>query len=311
MFKKSILFIVQIGLIISLVTSCKSESKDEGEIIKIDFSSKQQIKEDAFKTDTVRTINIAVSAIISPRETMQYYKELFDYISKKINYKINLVQRRSYEEVNILLRKNQIDMAFVCSGAYVDEKIVSNIEILVVPVCNGKPFYQAYIITNASSGINKFEDLRGKTFAFTDPLSNTGKLYADKRLNDLNTEAEAFFKSTTYTHAHDVSIQMVAKNIVDGATVDGLIYDYWVLYYPERIKNTLIIERSELFGIPPVVVPEGMDEGLKEKLKHVLKTMHNDPEGAEVLKKIYIEKFVDGNDSNYDRIRQIKNTLLK
>src|SRR3989304_2004576 len=78
--------------------------------------------------------------------------------------------------------------------------------IIMLMSGNEKPFYQSYIITNKNSGIEKFEDFIGKTFAFTDPLSNSGKLYADKRLKDLNTPSDSFFASTMFTHAHDISI---------------------------------------------------------------------------------------------------------
>ena len=91
----------------------------------------------------------------------------------------------------------------------------------------GKPVYQAYIIANKDSSIEIFEDFNGKSFAFTDPLSNTGRLYAIKRLKEINKTEKDFFSKTNYTHAHDISMQLVSKNIIDGATIDGLIFDYF------------------------------------------------------------------------------------
>lgn len=48
--------------------------------------------------------------------------------------------------------------------------MISPMEILVVPVVNGKPYYQAYVIVNKDGNINDLNDLKNKPFAFTDPL---------------------------------------------------------------------------------------------------------------------------------------------
>jgi len=173
-----------------------------------------------------------------------------------------------------MLRNNNVNLAFVCSGAYVVEKEVSDIEIIAVPQTKGKPYYQAYIIVNKNSGIDSFENLKGRSFVYTDPLSNSGRLYALKRLNDLGYNEEAFFSTTTYSKGHDNSIQLVNKGLVDGATIDGLIFDYLKKYNPDRVSNIDIIETSDYFGIPPVVVPKNLDYSLKTKIKSTLLNMH-------------------------------------
>ena len=292
-------------LIILNLFSCQIRQNDRGDSVLVDFSNYDTSNQTNLD-DTIRKLNVAVAAIISPRETFIYYQELFNYISEKINYHVDVRQRKTYDEINKMLYNHEVDIAFICSGAYTVAKEKSDIEILAVPVCNGKPFYQSYIITNKNSGIEKFEDFIGKTFAFTDPLSNSGKLYADKRLKDLNTPSDSFFVSTMFTHAHDISIQLVSKMVVDGATVDGLIYDYLAAFYPERVKNIKIIEKSEYFGIPPIVVPSNLDKGLKDQLKNIFLSLHNDSTGMKILNTLLIDKFVEGNDADYNSIRQIQ-----
>ncbi len=301
---KKATIILQIILGLTLV-SCENQINNNSDIVTIDFESQQLTDQSDNFTDTVKKLKVAVSAMISPKETFGYYKELFEYISHKINYQIDLKQRKTYQEVNDMLGNNEVDLAFVCSGAYIAEKKISNIEILAVPICNNKPFYQAYIITNKSSDIKRFEDLEGKTFAFTDPLSNTGKSYADKRLRDLRTTADSFFHSTIYSYGHDISIYLVSKNIVDGATIDGLIYEYMTKFDPEPIQNLRIIEKSEEFGIPPIVIPSNLDENLKNKLKSIFLNIDKDSVGKEIINKLLIDKFVEGKDSNYNTIREM------
>lgn len=75
-----------------------------------------------------------------------------------------------------LLKNNEIDFAFVCGGAYIDGNSEFGMKILVAPEVNGNTTYHSYIIVHNNSNYTNLIDLRGKKFAFTDPLSNSGKL---------------------------------------------------------------------------------------------------------------------------------------
>lgn len=313
-FSNAFSFTFLYGLICCLLiifSSCNFKDKTSGKVAIINFSDDSAIAVKNAVPDTVNRLKVAVAAIISPRETFRYYEDLLKYVSGKIDYKIEFKQRKTYEEVNRLVENQEVDIAFICSGAYVEGKDQNTMELLAVPVCNGHPFYQAYVIVHNSSTIQSFNDLKGKSFAYTDPMSNTGKLYAEKRIHELRFSENSFFKNTVFTYAHDVSIQLVAKQMVDGATVDGLIFDYLKVFHPERVKNIRIIEKSENFGIPPVVVPIGLNAGLKAKLRDILLTMHLDTSGKEILDKLLIEKFLPGNDAEYNSLRKIKQVIKK
>ncbi len=298
-----------ITILTFLICGCSNFEKKQDKTVIVDFSLNDTVKQDVNLTDTTRSLCVAVSAIISPRETFIYYEELLSYISKKLNRTINVKQRKTYSEVNQMLLNKEVDMAFICSGAYARIEKIENIKILVVPVCNGKPYYQAYIIANKQRNIEKFEDFKGRKFAFTDPLSNSGKLYAEKRLKDMNISSDNFFSSTMFTHGHDISIQLVSKGLVDGATIDGLIYEYLFAVYPEKVKNVKIIEKSEDYGIPPIVIPPHISQELKQQLQDVFLSLHEDPEGTRILDKLLIERFVKGNDKDYNSIREIQDSI--
>lgn len=244
-------------------------------------------------------IYVAVSTMISPVETFNLYKDLIDYISTKLGVPIEFKQRKTYGEVNELLKEKKLDFAFICTGAYIQEKNELPVELLVVPVIDGRAFYNAYVIVNKQSNIRTFNDLKGKSFAFTDPLSNTGYLFVVNLLKERRTNPEKFFSKTIFTYAHDYSIQAVARNLVDGATVDGLVYNFIEHTQPEKLKTVSIIMKSKDFPIPPFVVQKGMNPELKKKLKNIMLNLHNEPQGKELLKKIMIDKFIEGNDELY------------
>ncbi|MDP2089390.1 MAG: phosphate/phosphite/phosphonate ABC transporter substrate-binding protein [Flavobacteriaceae bacterium] len=287
-----------------VLVSCNFSNQNQKDTTVVDFSEQSLENINSTKSESNQKLRVAVSAIITPRETFIYYEDLLNYITEKLHYHIEFKQRKTYEEVNKLLANNEVDLAFICSGAYVIEKDKNNIELLAVPVTNGRPFYQAYIIVHKSSNIENFEQLKGKKFTYTDPLSNTGKLYAEIRIKELGYDLDTYFDKTIYSYAHDASIQLVAKKMVDGATIDGLIFEYLAKFYPEKVKNIKIIEKSEDYGIPPIVVPTNIDPKIKLKLKNILLNLHNDSIGKKILNKLLIDKFIEGDDENYNSIRK-------
>lgn len=238
-----------------------------------------------------------------------YYKKFLDYIGNKVGQKVKFIDKENYSEINDMLAAGEIDVAFVCGGPYVDGHKKFGMELLVAPMAYGKTVYYSYIIAHKDSSIKSFENLRGKSFAFTDPLSNSGKLVPTYMLARMQESPKTYFGSYEFTYAHDKSIQAVAEGIVDGAAVDSLIWEYANRISPEFTSKTNIVRKSDPFGIPPVVVRPGMDPSLKKKLRGIFLGVHKDKEGKEILKGMMIDKFVVIDDSNYDSIRKMKRFL--
>ena len=240
-----------------------------------------------------RPLYFAISAMISSKETFSAYQGFLRYLSRYLGREVFLKQRRTYQEVNDLVRFGEVDVAFVCTGGYLEAKENFAAEILVVPVVRGKPYYNAFIIVNVDSPIRSFEGLRGKPFAFVDPLSNTGKLYPTYLVYRKGETLEGFFSSYFYTYSHDHSIESVAYQLVTGAAVDGLIYEYMRTLHPDVIGKTRVIKTSPDFGIPPIIASQGLrDQGLKEAVIRAFLYMHEDPEGRNVLKQLLIDRFI-------------------
>jgi phosphonate transport system substrate-binding protein len=256
-------------------------------------------------------LKIAVAAMVSPKETFVYYKEILAHVSKKVGKKVKLIQRENYAEVNWMIEENMIDAAFVCSGAYVEGYEKFGMELIAAPKAYGESYYYSYIIVPKDSTAKSFSDLKGKRFAFTDPMSNTGRLVPAYMLARMGESEDTFFSKYTFTYSHDKSIEAVAEGLVDGAAVDSLIWDYANAKNPEFTSKTKIIKRSDPYAIPPVVVPSGLAEEKKEELRNVFLNMHIDPESKAILEKLNIDSFIKIEDSAYDSIREMKKWIEK
>ncbi len=254
-------------------------------------------------------LRIAVGAIISPAKSLTFYEDIFDYIGEKLGRRVEMVQRKTYAEVNFLMKEGRIDAAFVCSRPYVEGHRDFEMELLCVPVCFGKTEYCSYFIAHKDSAFENLDDLRDKLFAFSDPLSNTGMLIPAYTLAKMGETPESFFRRYIFTYSHDNSIRSVAEKFVDGAAVDSLIWEYLNAEEPELTGQTKILYKSPFCAIPPVVVSPNIDSELKEKLRSAFLNMHNDPEGSNILRKVLIDRFTMVEDSAYDSIRQMESFM--
>ncbi len=286
-------------IIFSLLSGCK---KEEAEVIILEVEETIPPVPPASDDE----LRIAVSAIISPKKTFIYYKEMLDYISKKMGMPVKLVQRDTYAEVNELVKQEKIHAAFVCTGAYIDGKDEFGMKLLVAPKAYGEPYYYSYIIVPADSDAGSFEDLRGMRFAFTDPMSNSGKLAPTYMLAKMGETPSTFFSKYIFTYSHDKSIEAVAQKLVDGAAVDSLIWDYLNATSPKFTSKTKIIFKSPPFGIPPVVVSKGLDPKTEADLKKLFLDMHLDPDCKKILDKLHIDSFIEIDDDAYDSSREMR-----
>ncbi|MBI5873079.1 MAG: phosphate/phosphite/phosphonate ABC transporter substrate-binding protein [Candidatus Omnitrophica bacterium] len=258
-----------------------------------------------------KALRFAIGGMVVPRQGFNYYIDFLNYVERKTGLKFSVFGEDSYAKVNQLLRSGDVDAAFVCSGPYVDGKKEFGLELIAMPVVYGEPVYYSYVIVAADSPIKDLNGLRGKVFAFTDPLSNTGKIVPTYMLGQMNESPETFFSKYIYTDTHDASIKAVADKKVDGASVDSLIWDYLKKTQPELTAKTKIILKSPPYGSPPLVVRPGLSPQIKDKLREVFLNAHLDAEGKELLKRMMMDRFAPGDDKNYDSIREIKEWLEK
>lgn len=250
-------------------------------------------------------LRLAVAAIISPEGTMESYSGLAAYLEDKVGRPVELIQRRTYAEANELIERGQVDLAFVCTSAYVDGHDKFGMELLAAPEVDGEQVYYSVLIVPAGSPAQNIADLEGQVFAFTDPMSHSGRVYPTYLLQQLGTTPQEFFNRTFFTYSHDKAIQAVAQKVADGAAVDSLVLKYALDREPDLKEQIKIVHRSPPFGIPPAVVSPDLSPRLKVELRQLLLDMVDDPAGRQVLTELGFDRFITLDDSAYNSARQV------
>jgi len=250
-------------------------------------------------------LRVAVAAVISPRGNVESYTPLLNYLGLKLKRPVEMVQRRTYQEVNDLLADGQVDVAFVCTSAYVAGKRDFDMQLLAAPQVNGATVYYSNLIVPVSSAARSMADLRGQVFAFTDPISFSGRVYPTSLVRGLGAEPETFFSRTFFTYSHDNAIRAVADGLADGAAVDSLVYDFAVARDSALAAKVRIIHRSPPFGIPPVVVGPEVRPQLRAELYDLLLGLQDVPEGPAILAALGFDRFVPIADDAYESARRL------
>lgn len=253
--------------------------------------------------------SVAFAALVSPQESYDKYQNLIAYLEERMGGRIEIVLKQTYGEVNDMLATGEVDFGFICSLSYVIGKDEGEIVGIATPVIQGEKLYRSYTICRKDEGIGSFRDLEGKIFAFTDPLSYTGRLTTLERLWEMGVGPEEYFSETYYTYSHDYSIRAVHLGIADAASVDGLIYEEVAAKDPDEVSNLMVLYNSEKAGMPPVVASRKTDEEIQKAFQQILFAMDEEEEGRQILKGLGIDRYEEVEDADYDIIRDARSSL--
>ncbi len=279
-------------------------SPAEGEVTDVKLFADSRPAPDPVEGDP--PLRVLVSSMVSPGWTLELYDRLARRLGAAVGRRGVLVQRRNYTEANDAVRHADVDIAFVCSGAYVKgERDGVNARLVAVPVVRGRSTYRSFLVVPSASAARKLEDLRGKRVTYVDPTSLTGAAYLRHRVATLGATDGAYFERINYSGSHDRSVQAVARGLTDAAPVDNLIYEMMAEADPTLRAKIRIIERSDPFGAPPIVVPGSTPAPLQKALLQALTEMHEDPQSKPLLAALHIDRFDAVAPEHYDAVRAV------
>ena len=251
-------------------------------------------------------IRFGVTTVLA-EHAVEATSRLVNYIEGRVGSPIKIIQKNSFQAINDMMKRREIDMAIVCGTAYVQGHRQFGMQLLVSPQPDAEgPFYYSYLIVPADSPVRSLAQLEGQRFAFADPLSLTGRLIPVREVFRLGKRPETFFKVHLYTHSHSGSVEAVADKLVDGASVESYIWEFLRSTNPELTARTKVIQKFGPYGMTHIVVSPGLDPRLMQKLQHAFLKMDGDDLGAAILEGLRLQKFVVVEDSHYDSIRAVQ-----
>ena len=226
-----------------------------------------------------------------------------EYLSARLKTRVSFVTRDDYQPLHDLLSGGQIDALWTCGYPYV--RFQSQLRLLAVPLYQGQPTYQSYLIRpKQDTSVTGWPDLRGKVFAYSDPLSNSGWLVAQGQLAAVGIGPRDF-KRTFFAHGHRNVAEAVAARLANAGSIDGYVWETMRLQGMAAASQTEVIWKSQQHGFPPLVAPLGAGHLRIDDLQSTLLAMNADGAGRELLKALNLDGFVAGTPGIFDSIHKL------
>ncbi len=234
-------------------------------------------------------------------DDLELLSRLRSYLSRSAARPVELVLRRTYQEITALLVSGQLDAAWICGYPYVEYR--EQLALMAVPVWRGRPFYQSYLIAAAGREAPALADLAGDVHAFSDPNSNSGYLVTRALLAERGERPESFFRQTFFTYGHRNVVRAVATGLADSGSVDGYVWQVMSETEPKLTGRTRIARRSEWLGFPPVAASRDAEGSVGFRaLQDAFLSMGEAEEGRAVLTLLRLDRFGAPELGDYDAI---------
>lgn len=226
------------------------------------------------------------------------------YLESAIGEPVQLVQRRTYQEITAMLLAGQIDAAWICGYPYVRHR--TRLSIMAAPVWRDHPLYQSYLIARPDRAAGGLAQLRGDIHAFSDPDSNSGYLVTRAALAGLQSTPDEFFSRSFFTYGHRNVVRAVASGLAQSGSVDGYVWEALARAEPTLTAATLVVEKSEWLGFPPIAcLSERLGSERIKALAAALTAMPDDFRGREILTLLQLDGFAPAPDDLYDGIASL------
>lgn len=235
------------------------------------------------------------------------YQMITDEIGRRLGLEAHLVTETDYETY----RADLDDVSFICGLPYVafERESVAPAVPVAAPVLKGaryegRPIYFSDVIVHRDSDIYSFQDLRGRSWAYNEPLSQSGYGITRQHLLELG-ETTGFFGRVVQAGFHQKAIRMVAERRVDGSAIDSQVLEIEMRDHPELEDTIRTIDSLGPSTIQPVTVSWRLPPDMRDEIVDALIHLHEDAARAEVMEMGLVERFVRVGPADYDDIRRM------
>ena len=243
----------------------------------------------------------------NPEKLLGDIKAITPWLSKQVGVPVRGFVTSDHAAAVEALRNGDADISFMGALPYVLANQEVGATALLAEVYRGAPLYSGRVFVRRDSGIDKPADLKGKSIAFDDPISESGYLYpldifVEEGLLKRGEDPEAFFDKVFFAGGYQQAIQAMAAGLVDAAGVSQYAE---LLLTPEQQTEVKWIAESKPIPSHTVIARKGLDPALKQKFVAAMLKL-NEPEHRALLKHVYgPDGYVVADPASYEGVREL------
>lgn len=208
----------------------------------------------------------------------------------------------SYAAAIDALCSGQADIVWMAPLSYVVAKDkCPESQLLYTSLRYGSKAYNGQILVGADSGIDKLEDLAGKTIAFTDPASASGYLYPIALLEERGVKPGRTF----FAGSHPAAALAIVRGEADAAATVADIRNELEQEVPDIKQTTKVLALTEDIPNDTVAASPNVSPESIESYKKAFSDVTSGKAGEKALNAIYgWEGVAEGDDTMFEPVRQ-------
>lgn len=260
-------------------------------------------------------VRFGVEPYESSQRLLPVYTDLAKLIGSKIGCDVTLYLATSYNAEIEAMRNKKLEFAQFGPLGYVLAHQVAQAQAVASFVGpNGKPAtYYASIVTWPGSGISTIADVKGKSFAYSDPASTSGHLFPAYGLRKNGIDPDHGVKAI-YAGSHTASYEALRNHKVQSGELNSEEISSAKLHNEYDPKGFVTLWKSDEIPLDPLVVRGDLPADFKARLTAVLQSLdfRELPEADQKFLAANATpalKTVPQTDDSYNLIRDLVSTL--
>jgi phosphonate transport system substrate-binding protein len=228
------------------------------------------------------------------------YQFIVDTVADALGQEIELTTGAAdYADVQ------EAELCFICGLPYIRRTTL--LQATAAPVLRGQryqncPIYFSDVIVHHDSPFQHFADLRGSSWAYNEPESQSGYGITRYALLQMG-ETNGFFGRVIRAGFHQKAIRMVCQREVDAAAIDSQVLAIELRDHPQLAKQLRVIHVLGPSTIQPIAVSTRLSESLKQEIQTVITQLHHSQAAQAHFSYGLIDHFAPVSDADYNDIR--------
>lgn len=243
----------------------------------------------------------------NPEKLLGDIKVISAWLAKEIGVPVRGFVTSDHAAAVEALRNGDADISFMGALPYVIANAHIGAIAVLAEVYRGTPLYTGRVFVRRDSGIETPANLKGKSIAFADPISESGYLYpldifVEQGLLKRGENPKIFFGRMFFAGGYQQAMQAMATGLVDAA---GASQYAELLLSPEQQAEVKWIAESKPIPSHTVIARKELDLQLRAKFVATMLKL-NDAKNRDLLKHVYgPDGYIAADPAAYEGVKEL------
>ena len=278
----------EMGLAVEELARHIEELKDEVGAFKISTSGSDIVK-------------LGLVPLESPAQMYRKFSPMSKYLSEKTGREVVFKLTATFADAVRDIGAGMADICYMTPTTYIEAHEKYGVSLLAKALRNGVPYSHTIIVAKEGSGIDRLDDLKGRSFAFGDEMSTSSYLVPRYMLARAGVRLADLREHRFLGHHDDV-----AKAVLLGEMDAGGLRETTANQF--RDKGLKFLKTSDDIPEFNFCARPGLDRGLAQAVKSALIALsarREDDTGVLKAMDQDYTGFAEARDSDYDGVREM------